>query len=104
MPLDTFMRALPHVYRNVRAVEETLIKIEITGPAGGDWFLIRKQDRWELWLDVEEKPKAAVRMPQDVAWKLFTKGLEKSSAERRMTFKGTKELGRQILDMICLIA
>ncbi|PYX73721.1 MAG: hypothetical protein DMG72_12535 [Acidobacteria bacterium] len=101
--LDTFMRALPHVYRNVRAVEETLIKTEITGPAGGDWFLIRKQDRWELWLGVEEKPKATVRMPQDVAWKLFTKGLEKSSAERRMSFKGTKELGRQILDMICII-
>ena len=97
------MRALAHAYRNVRAVEETLIKIEITGPAGGDWFLIRKQNRWELWLDVEEKPKAAVRMPQDVAWKLFTKGLEKSSAERSMSFEGTTELGRQILDMICII-
>ncbi|HET9400402.1 MAG TPA: maleylpyruvate isomerase N-terminal domain-containing protein, partial [Candidatus Acidoferrales bacterium] len=37
--LDTFMRAAPHHYRDLVAPEATCIAIQITGEAGGQWFL-----------------------------------------------------------------
>jgi uncharacterized protein (TIGR03083 family) len=101
--LDTFMRALPHAYRNVQAPAGTLVKITIAGEAGGEWCLRRKESRWELLLDIRETSAATIQLSQDVAWKLFTKGMDKRSAESKMRFEGNKELGRAVLDMICIV-
>ena len=39
--MDTFMRGLPHRYRDVQAEENTVVKIVIDTEIGGEWFLIR---------------------------------------------------------------
>jgi uncharacterized protein (TIGR03083 family) len=101
--LDTFMRALPHVYRSVQAPTGTVVRIAVSGDAGGEWYVRRKNDGWELLLDVKDRVAAAVEIPQDVAWKLFTKGLDKASAETKMKFEGDAELGRVVLEMVCIV-
>jgi uncharacterized protein (TIGR03083 family) len=48
--LDTFVRALPYGFRKTVAPQGTVIEIEISGDAGGCWFLHRGTDEWELFL------------------------------------------------------
>ena len=49
--LDTFVRALPYSFRAVSAPDGTVVRFEISGGAGGVWFLVRAGDGWELALD-----------------------------------------------------
>jgi uncharacterized protein (TIGR03083 family) len=102
--LDTFMRALPHAYRDLRAPESTLVKIKITGSAGGEWFLLRKSGQWKVFLDAAGSPHATVTLPQDTAWRLFTKGLDRQSAAATMKFHGNSAIAKKILGMICIVA
>lgn len=101
--LDTFLRALPYAYRSTPAADGTLVRIEVTGTAGGDWFLLRERGQWRLLLDAAEKAAAEVQMSQDVAWKLCTKGLDKLAAEQTMHFSGNRDLGRAVLNLTCIV-
>ena len=83
--LDAFMYALPRTYSNVAAAEGAALKIVVTGEAGGTWFLVRSKDRWRLNNPAPASIAAVVSIPQDLAWRLFTKGLDEQ--ERRSTIK-----------------
>src|SRR5438105_10022343 len=39
--LDTFLRGLPHAYRDVTAAPNTALLVEISGDCGGQWCLLR---------------------------------------------------------------
>lgn len=101
--LDTFLRALPYAYRNTPAPAGALVRVEVTGSAGGDWFLQEEKGQWRLLLNLAEKPLAEVQMSQDVAWKLCTKGLDKAAAEKAMRFSGNRELCQPVLNLLCII-
>jgi len=47
--LDTFVRALPHAFRNAMAPVGTVVRFEISGDAGGVWFLHRAEEAWNLF-------------------------------------------------------
>lgn len=102
--LDTFMRALPHTYRNVDADENALLCIEITGEAGGEWFLLRRNDKWILQKSASQKPDAQASIPQEIAWRLFTKGIDKETARNQITFSGDKDLAGEIVNMLSVMA
>jgi hypothetical protein len=65
--LDIFMRGLPHTYRNVDAVENTVLQFTIAGEAGGDWFLRKTNEGWTLEKEAIEVPAAKVSIPQEIA-------------------------------------
>jgi uncharacterized protein (TIGR03083 family) len=46
--IDVSLHALPHAYRDVFAAAGTRIRLELTGPAGGDWTLHRHREGWRL--------------------------------------------------------
>ena len=73
--LDAFMRAVPRAYHGAGAKHGTEIQISIGGDAGRDWVLQNHNGKWELFLGVAAAPAAEVRLDQDDAWRLFTKGL-----------------------------
>lgn len=102
--LDTFVRALPHAYRNVDASEGTLVALSITGESGDRWFLLREDSLWRLYLECEKDPQAEVVMGEDVAWRLFTKGLNRREAQSRLTIIGDRSLGLNMLDTVSIIA
>jgi hypothetical protein len=102
--LDTFMRALPHAYRNVAAAENTGLQFTITGEAGGDWYLRKTNEGWELEKDLFEIPAAKVSIPQEIAWRIFTKGIDKNAAESQSTVEGNKNLGAGIFNMLSVMA
>lgn len=102
--LDAFIRAWPHSYREVETQAGALISLTISGAAGGRWFLLRQDQGWQLYLDVAQTPDAEVAIPQEVAWRLFTKGLTKAEAQVQTTISGNQRLGSKILDMVSIIA
>lgn len=102
--LETFMRALPHTYRNMEASPETRIKITITGEAGGNWGLKRADKQWVITPSQDMANDTEITMTQDTAWKLFTKGLSGEEAARLITIEGDPSMGEPILSTVAVMA
>ncbi|MCI0662610.1 MAG: maleylpyruvate isomerase N-terminal domain-containing protein [Acidobacteria bacterium] len=102
--LDTFMRALPFTYKDVDAEEGTLLRFRITGEAGGEWYLLRNDRRWQLLSEAEVTCISEVSIDQNIAWRLFTKGIDREEARLQIIIKGKIELGSKILGMLSVMA
>jgi uncharacterized protein (TIGR03083 family) len=102
--LDTFMRATPHVYRDVAAPEGSAVGITITGEAGDRWFLSLGKHGWELLLACEGEPATSLAIPQDAAWRLFTNGLRGEGARKVTTIRGEARLAQPFFRTIAVIA
>lgn len=101
--LDTYVHALPHTYRDVRAEEGTRLRFVITGEAGGEWSLVRQGGRWALLEGVEQEPVAVVTLDEDTAWRLFTKGIDREAVRERLTVEGDVALSAPLLDAVAII-
>lgn len=102
--LDTFVRALPHTYRTVSAPDGTIVTLTISGRAGGQWSLLREEDLWKLYLDLGGTPDAEVTVDEDIAWRLFSKGISQTEGDAQVIVTGNQQLGRHVLDMVSIIA
>lgn len=105
--LDIFMRALPFTFRAVEADRGSVVTVAVTGEAGGNWYVERREDGWEQTADPPRSPSAAVTMDQDTAWRLVTK--RRSRDEIRQQFPGIRitgdeALGLPVLDMVSVMA
>jgi hypothetical protein len=101
--LDTFMRGLPHTYRDVEAAVGTGILIEISGDSGGQWCLVRSEDGWRFTDELPSRVAARVVVPQSIAWRLFTKGIDREAARSVMKFDGDIALGERVLQLIAIV-
>jgi uncharacterized protein (TIGR03083 family) len=101
--LDTFVRALPHNFRDTPAIPGTVVRFEIRGDAGGIWFLIGTGQAWELALESEAKPAADVVLPQDTAWRMFTKGVNSERARTSAVVRGDPSLAAPIFRTVSVI-
>ena len=102
--LETFIRALPQTYQTTNANENTSVTLTITGEAGGRWSILRENKEWKLYAGAPNEPSAEVILDQDLAWRLFTRGIDQGAALKRITFKGDQLLANKILGMISIIA
>jgi len=100
--LDCFMRALPHTYRNFPTEPGTLLQFDIRGECGGTWWLYR-DDHWRLVAEPEGKSVCRVTIPQEIAWRIFTKGIDKASAAAQVNMEGDEKLGLPILSMTAIV-
>ncbi len=73
------------------------------GEAGGVWCLTRRDEKWELSSGVSGDLKAEVKIPQAVAWKLFTKGLPPEAAHQFLQVSGEKTLTEPIFHAKAII-
>ena len=101
--LDTFMRGLPHVFRGVDARTSTCVELEITGGAGGLWFLEKAESGWRLTASAH-RPAATLRMPQNLAWRVFTKAVAPKDGERLTEVEGDRRLALHILSLVAVLA
>lgn len=102
--LDTFMRALPYTYKDVKADEHTLLKFNIIGEAGGSWFLYVEAGKWSLIEASNIEVVSEVNIKQEIAWRLFTKGIDKNIAKHDIEISGNKYLGAYIINMLSVMA
>lgn len=101
--LDTFVRGLPHTFRDVAAPDGAAVTLELAGEAGGDWTLLRQNGRWRLHTGRPDAPDALVALDQGSAWRLFTKGLSPAEAQQRARIEGDAALGRRTLELVAIM-
>jgi uncharacterized protein (TIGR03083 family) len=102
--LDTFIRALPHTYAATDSIENASVCVSISGDAGGRWSILRQNGIWNLYTGAPDKPTAEISMDQEIAWRLFTRGMDQDEALKHMIFKGDPPLGQTVLGMIAIIS
>jgi uncharacterized protein (TIGR03083 family) len=102
--LETFVHALPHTYRDIDAEDGTTVGLTITGVAGGTWLLRREHNQWHLNVGDPTEAVAEVIIPQDLGWRLFTKGITPSEARAGVQIEGDETLGTKVLETVSIIA
>jgi uncharacterized protein (TIGR03083 family) len=117
--LDTFVRGLPHTFRNVPAVEGSIVRLHLTGVLEKQWSLLRAQGKWELFEGngqrVLPRPAGGAQGPDllsaaevtiaaEKAWKIFTRGMRGAAAVSAAEIRGDQVLGRKVLEMVSVIA
>ncbi len=101
--LDCFMRGLPHAYRNMGAEPGSLIEVTVTGDCRGTWHLYREQHGWKLITAAEGRQVASVEIPEEIAWRVFTKGIRRDEAEKQVRTHGQRELAAHVLNTIAIV-
>jgi uncharacterized protein (TIGR03083 family) len=101
--LDCFLRALPFRYRNVSAKPGTLVKINVAGECGGSWYLYRSEDSWQLIGEPFGEAASEVTIPQEIAWRIFTKGIDPESARAQVGITGDATKGLPVLGMVSIV-
>jgi len=101
--LDCFVRGLPYVYRDVDVPVGTILRLEISGECGGQWFLAKGTPRWNFVNRPAGEVASQVTMPQELAWRVFTKGIDRDSARRQITVEGSRELGEKVLALTAIV-
>ena len=103
--LEIAVRGLPHAYRDVEAQKGDTVAIEATGPAGGQWTLLRKDSSestgsspcWLIHEGAPPTPTARVRMSDDDAWRLLFNALKGDAARAAVQIEGRAELAEPLL-------
>lgn len=102
--LGTFVWGLPHAYRTVEAEDGATLSLTIVGESGGNWSIRREGESWRLYAGAFDRPDAAVSIDEDIAWRLFTRGMDWKTAENSVTFSGDHKLAGNISNVISIIA
>lgn len=102
--LATFVRALPHTFRDVAASDGVSVRLTIWGESGSEWTLLREAGRWALYEGGLAAPDAHVTLGQEAAWRLFTRGISKEEALQHATLAGDRLLCLKVLDTVSIIA
>ncbi|HEX7832287.1 MAG TPA: hypothetical protein VF787_21700, partial [Thermoanaerobaculia bacterium] len=97
--IATFVRALPHTYRDVSAAEGSTIVLRIIEEGAGTWTLSREATTWTLYEGEPESPTTRVTLRGDAAWRIFTK----QPIDPQATIEGDASLARPLLGMIAIV-
>jgi uncharacterized protein (TIGR03083 family) len=101
--VDTFVRALPYTLRGVAAPVGTAAHLEVTGPGGGVWSVVRRSGTWAVGRGRSPDPAALVRLSADTLWRVATRGITVRSARERATVSGDLTLGATVLELVSII-
>ncbi len=105
--LDIFMRALPFTFCNIEAPKGGVVTDVVTGEAGGNWHVERRESGWEQSAESQRTPLATVTMGQDTAWKLVTKRRSPEATRQQfpdVRITGDEALGQNVLRMVSVMA
>jgi len=101
--LDCFMRALPYAYRTVPATSGTFAQFNISGECGGSWYLFADGGAWTLVAAPLGEKISETTIPQEIAWRIFTKGIARVEASPQVHVTGNSRISLQILEMISIV-
>lgn len=101
--LDCFVRGLPYAYRHVDAPAGTNILLEVSGESGGDWVLSREGHRWHFLREMPSQIACSVTVPEQIAWMLFTKGIDRDVAMSQIAIDGDERLAEGILRHVAIV-
>ena len=82
----------------IAAAPGRTIQLDVTGPSGGRWLLVRRETGWDLQAGAVPNPTATVTMSGETAWRLLFNALSPEEAEPMVHLSGDIALGRPILN------
>ena len=100
--LDCFLRGLPYGFRRVDAAPGSMVRAEVSGECGGVWQVRRQAAGWVLVRPVNEWA-ARIVVPQEIAWRVFTKGIRRDEAEQQVRVEGDRRLALQVLNFTAIV-
>jgi hypothetical protein len=101
--LDCFARGLPHVYRDGEAPVGTVLSLEISGECRGQWCISKRSTGWDLARRSAGDFACRVTIAQELAWRLFTKGIDRDTARAQITLDGNSDLGERVLHLAAIV-
>ena len=102
--LDTFLRGLPRTFCCVEASDGAGVTVQIVGEAGGEWSLVKAGARWQLFAGSDPQAVCRVQIDQDLAWRLFTKGVAPKDPRPQIRIDGDAILGEKVLETVSIMA
>jgi hypothetical protein len=97
--LNILMQALPETYKSVIALKSTTLKVEIVGEAGGNWVIEKKDSDWSFSGNDVPNPDALVYIDQNIAWLLFSNGIDILDARQYYQIHGDADLASHALKL-----
>ena len=101
--LDCFLRGLPHAYRDLGAPAGTTIGIDISGECGGTWRLSSQPSFWQFTCAPVPSIACQVTIPQEIAWRVFTKGIDRNAARAQSTIEGDARLAEPLFGLTAIV-
>lgn len=101
--LDCFVRGLPYLFRDVDAPVGTAVLLEISGECGGRWVMARATERWQFVPEAGQDCVSRVKLPQQLAWQLFTKAVDRNAARREVEMAGNPDLAERVLQLTAIV-
>ena len=101
--LDCFLRGLPHAYRDFGAPAGTTIGIDISGECGGTWLLSSQPSFWQFTCAPVPSIACQVTIPQEIAWRVFTKGIDRNAARAQSTIEGDARLAEPLFGLTAIV-
>lgn len=95
--IDIAARGLTHAYRTVAAEPGQTVVFDVSGPAGGQWTLVREEAQWTLAQGEPASATARLRLGEDAAWKLLFNALSEKDAAQAVSVSGRAELASPLL-------
>ena len=102
--LETFLRALPHRYRDVPAAPGTSLGIRVAGRETYPFSLVRQEAGWVLHRGETVVPAASIALSEETAWLLLTRGLAPESARSRADVAGDESLAAPFFGTLAVMA
>jgi len=102
--LETFARGLPFAYRDLEAGTRTRVAISTTGAAAVGWTLRHDGESWSLWSGADPAATTAIRIPADVAWRVWTRGESPDRARGHVEVTGDGKSVAPLLRFVAIMA
>lgn len=102
--IDTLMYALPHTYRNIKAIDGTAVRVTIPSDIGGSWTIEMMDQQWQMVKGHSGDVDAELIIDAAIAWKLFSKSIRPADIHDEVTICGNRQLGENALAMISVMA
>ena len=101
---DTFLRALPHGYREVEAPPGASLVLRLEGRRSHAYTLERSPGAWTLFKGEARTPTARIILDEELAWLLLSKGIEPAEAESNATLEGSAGLTSPYFHLVAVMA
>ena len=101
--LETSIRALPYHFGKINAEEDGSVQLEFVGAQKSHKCNLLNGESWGFVDDLLESPSVLIRVPLDISWLIFTKGIKKGEAIEQSEIIGDQRLGRHFFDLIAIM-
>jgi hypothetical protein len=64
---------------------------------------LRDIETWKLAPSATGEKISETTIPQEIAWRIFTKGIARDAARAQVQVKGNSEIGLHILEMVSIV-